>query len=238
MTNSALELTVVATQSSLEGRLRAATSRTTLRGQPRDTYARTDTFLAATSRHLGAVDEVLLPLVRRRVPDGHDRVREYLHQARHLELALATLKARLYGEAHAVFLSWPRVWEDVRVELSRHNTLERELVARLLPVLADDEHTVLAERVYRSEVRGPTRPHPYTPHTGIAGLIARKMWAVADRFWDTAEGRVIPEPIKPRSHEHDADSLLAQYLMGEPHFDANATVVKHRHPKSPTAPES
>ena len=54
---------------------------------------------------------------------------------------------------------------------------------------------------------------------------------VADRFWDAAEGRVIPEPVHPAPHRHD--SLMAQYLVADPKFDADATIMEHRkrHPK-------
>jgi len=85
----------------------------------------------------------------------------------------------------------------------------------------------LARQVFVAEIHGPTRPHPNTPHTGLLGLGARRIWAMADRFWDNAEGRVIPEPIRPSPHRHD--SLLAQYLVGDPQFQADATIVRHRH---------
>ena len=50
------------------------------------------------------------------------------------------------------------------------------------------------------ECHGPTRPHPHTPHTGLLALVARRMWAIADRFWDAAEGRVRhgrPQRLQP-----------------------------------------
>lgn len=225
---STLELTVTATQQSLEERLREATGRTTVRGKPRDTYARTDAFLAATSRHLAAVDEVLLPIVRKRLPDGPDRVHEYLQQARHLEVAMVLLKARLYGEAQTVRLPWPRVWRDVRTELEGHNEVERRMVSDLLPNLETEEHSALAHSVYRSEIKAPTRPHPFLPHTGFFGSVARKLWGTADRFWDAAQGRIVPDPVRPPSREHSHDSLMAQWLMAEPHFDQSATVIDHK----------
>ena len=57
--------------------------------------------------------------------------------------------------------------------------------------------------------------------------MARRIWALADRFWDAAEGRVIPDPVHPAPHRHD--SLLAQYLVADPKFDTDATIVEHRH---------
>ncbi len=222
----ALSLTIEATHRSLEQRLDGVLVPSGGRRSTRDTYARTDAFLAATSRHLAAVDAVLLPLVGRHVPDGPPFVHEYLEQARRLEMTLSSLKARLYGEAHAIHLSWPGLWSDVRMELLQHNRMERTLVTQLVAHVEPATLDGVAQKVFRSEVAGPTRPHPHTPHTGVAGRLARRMWAQADRFWDAAEGRVIPDPVRPAPHRHD--SLVAQYLLGDPHFDGGATVLDHR----------
>ena len=80
--------------------------------------------------------------------------------------------------------------------------------------------------MFDAETHGPTRPHPWLPHKGLLGLVARRVWARADRFWDAAEGRVIPEPVHPAAHRHD--SLMAQYLVADPKFDADATIMEHR----------
>lgn len=220
-----LVLTVEATHQSLQQRLDEA-ARPVSRTMPREAYQRIDTFMAAVSRHLAAAEEVLADAASRRLDDGTERVHAYLHQTRVLELAITRLKARLYGEVHAAHLSWAQVWDDTRRELVTHNDLERELVTDLAGVVDQDEADRLAEKVYRSEVHAPTRAHPYIPHSGVLGHLARKIWAVADRFWDTAEGRVVPAPVKPPPKRHD--SLLAQYLVGEPHLDDRAPLVSHR----------
>jgi len=94
----------------------------------------------------------------------------------------------------------------------------------------------LARRMFDVEAHGPTRPHPRTPHTRLLALVARRMWALADHFWDAAEGRVIPEPVHPARHRHD--SLMAQYLVADPKFDASATIVEHHHRRAtPAAPD-
>ena len=54
------------------------------------------------------------------------------------------------------------------------------------------------------------------------------MWALADRFWDTAEGRVIPEPVHAATTP-PRDDLLAQYLVADPKFDTDATIMEHHH---------
>jgi hypothetical protein len=52
------------------------------------------------------------------------------------------------------------------------------------------------------------------------------MWALADRFWDDAEGRVIPAPVQAHARRHD--SLIGQYLVADPRFDATASLLAHR----------
>jgi hypothetical protein len=224
-----LRLTVEATHRSLEERLGEALLPHQNTHRPRDHFAATDTFVAATSRHLAATEAVLVPSVRKAVPNGVELGREYVHAARRLEHALALIKGRLYGEAYAVHLEWPALWDDAHTRLTQHNRLERRLVELL--VLHGDTAEVdgLARRLFDSETHGPTRPHPRLPHTGLPGLVVRRVWAWADRFWDAAEGRVIPDPVRPAHHHHDG--LLAQYLVADPKFDADATILEH-HPRS------
>jgi hypothetical protein len=224
MTHGAsLALTVEATHRSLEDRLGAARAPRPKSGRPRDT---TDAFLAATSRHLAAAEAVLVPMVRARVPDGAALAAEYLEAARVLEQTLTLVKARLYGEAHAIHLGWSQLWEVVHTQLSDHNRLELGLVDALIRHGEPEHLDGLAQRVFQSETHGPTRPHPHLPHTGFVGLVARRVWAIADRFWDRAEGRVVPQPVRPVPHRHD--SLLAQYLVSDPQFDGDARMTAYR----------
>lgn len=220
-----LSLTIEATQRSLQQRLAECLAPRDTPGRTREANARTDAFLAATSRHLAAVEAVLLPEVRRQVPDGEAVVHAYLLTARRLERTLAMLMARLYGEAHAIHLAWPQMWVLVQELLSEHDRLERDLVEAVVRCDGPGLET-LARRVFDAETRGPTRPHPHLPHTGRSSLVARRIWAVADRFWDAAQGRVVPAPVRPVSHRHD--SLLAQYLVADPHFDDHASIREHR----------
>lgn len=228
MSVNRLVVTIEATQQSLQLRLDEATQHATDRSRPRAAFARIDAFLAATSRHLAAAEEVLVRVAEDRLPDGEARVSSYLHQARLLELAIAQVKARLYGEQHAAYRPWPEVWDDIRRELLRHNELERGLVEDLAVLLDEEACDALAERVYRAEVKAPTRAHPYLPHTGIFGRVARRVWALADRFWDLAEGRAVPAVVRPRPKDTDTDSLMSQYLRGEPLLDDKAPMFGHR----------
>lgn len=222
-----LLLTIEATQRSLEQRLHEAVAPHHDPARPRDTYATTDAFLAATSRHLAAAEAVLLDPVRRAVPEGDALVDGYLELVRRLEHSLALLKARLYGEAHAVHLDWTQLWRRVGDELAEHNRLETSLVAALVRHGDPDTLDGMARRVFDAETHAPTRPHPMLPHRGFLGRVARRLWSVADRFWDAAEGRVIPDPVRPEPHTHD--SLLAQYLVADPKFDDHAPLMEHHH---------
>jgi hypothetical protein len=221
-----LAMTVEATQHAMELRLHDALipHRDPLR--PRDHYAAIDTFVASVSRHLAATEAVLATEARHTVPGGRKLSHDYLSAARRLEHALVRIKGKLYGEAHLIYLAWPSLWADARERLDEHNRLETNLVEELLrhgaPVMIDG----LARRMFNVETHGPTRPHPRTPHSGLLGSAARRMWALADRFWDAAEGRVIPEPVRPPARRHGG--LIAQYLVADPKFDASVALVEHR----------
>jgi len=222
-----LVMTVEATQRSLEERLAHVVHRHGTKARARDGYAAADAFLSATSRHLGAVEAALLDAVRHSVPDGHALVHTYLHASKELEATLALIKARLYGEAHSVNLDWRELWSRTRTQLAEHNRLETELVDQLVrhgdPAMVDG----LAQRLFEAETRAPTRPHPMLPHLGLLGRLSRRLWARADAFWDAAEGRVIPAPVRPPARRHD--SLVAQYVVADPKFDDHASLLEHRH---------
>ncbi len=228
MNPNVLDVLVEATHESLRQRLDEATRPEEEPGRPRQHRTRVNAFLAATSRHLAAVDEALLPEVADRLPDGAQRVKDYLHEARLLEQALVRLKGRLYGELHLAHVPWAAVWEEVQQQLAGQRRAEEELVHDLTATLDQAGCEALADRVYRAELKAPTRAHPYLPHTGALGVVARRVWTVADRFWDAAEGREVPPPVRPRPKDHSHDSLLSQYLVGEPRMDADAPVVHHR----------
>jgi hypothetical protein len=182
----------------------------------RDHLPAIDTFLASVSRHNGAVLDALLPAVRHRLPDGEELARAFVLQCKELEVALANVKAKLYGSTYAVRWSWDTVWDDVRAEFDRTWRLEQRLVDGLAAHRHDDDPD-WGERVYHAELHAPTRPHPYVPHRGLRGRIARTVALRLDRFWDTTEGRMIPEPV--RAHDYHDDGKLTQYLLADPHIE-------------------
>lgn len=185
-------------------------------GGPRDGYERIDTFLATTSQHLHAVDAVLLAQAQGTLAGCGELVRDYLSSTKELEVVLAHVKAHEYGSVYESSFAWPRVWGDVDIALADHHRQEDRLTERLTEALDDRQLEDLTERLREAEVRAPSRPHPYTPHTGPLGRVARTVMHVADRFWDTVEGRMVPEPERPAKKP---PGLVAQYFLADPRFD-------------------
>jgi hypothetical protein len=215
MHTDTLHRSMHATHAVLRGRLDTAAEKHGTHDRPRDRYPATDTFLASTSRHLAAVNAVLVPELKH-LPDGPHRCHEFSQQCRSLEAALALVKARLYGSVYAVTTPWPEVWAEVRREFDATLELEKVLVDSLDHDLGSQRAAELSERLYRAEQKAPTRPHPYVPHLGVSGRVARRVCRQVDNFWDTAEGRMIPEPV--RVHDRAHQGRLTQYLLADPHM--------------------
>ncbi|HEY0646005.1 MAG TPA: hypothetical protein VGD39_21510, partial [Nocardioides sp.] len=74
----------------------------------------------------------------------------------------------------------------------------------------------LTERLHRAESTGWTRPHPYAPHTGLAGKVSRRVMHTVDAFWDETEGRMVPVPDRPR---REKPGLFTQYFLADPRFE-------------------
>jgi hypothetical protein len=211
-----LDRSVRRTHDHLAARLDSARGMTSTRGQPRKGFEDIDTFLAIASRHLNAVDAALLPEVRRSVPEGARLVHDYVRSERHLELALAHVKARAYGSTYDVSRTWASVWADVETALVAHRDCETTLAGALTAALEPASLDAVAERLEQAESHAPSRPHPYAPHTGLAGQVSRRVMHTVDAFWDTAEGRMVPTPERPT---RGRPGKVWQYLLADPRFD-------------------
>lgn len=185
------------------------------RGTPRAGHERIDAFLATACRHLHAVDAVLLPEARRQLPDGSRLVHDHVRAVKHLEVMLAHVKAHEYGSVYETSFRWTEVWEELATAMTEQRHLEDELCRRLTERLDDTRLEALADALVSAEPVAPTRPHPYTPHTGLAGLVARKVMRTADRIWDAFEGRMVPEPEPEPKRE---PGRVAQYFLADPRF--------------------
>lgn len=183
---------------------------------PHRGYQPIDEFVTTTSRHLHAVNEVLVPRARRALPDGKQLTHQYLDAVRVLEVVLAHVKAHEYGSVFEKRIAWPAVWSEVGTALDAQRAREQELAERLTAELDDEEVGRLADRLGDAEPGEPSRPHPYLPHRGLMGSVARGVARRADRAWDHAEGRPLSWPSRG---EKKRKGLLAQYLTADPQFD-------------------
>jgi hypothetical protein len=215
-TADVLRHTVAHTHENLAAWLEGARAMAGTRDEPRKAYEDIDTFLAIASRHLGAVDAVLIPAVRHKVSDSSQLVHDYVHAERELEVTLAHVKAHAYGSTYESGYTWPEAWAEVDESLARHRRRETELADSLSEALTPGELDDLAEALQAAEANAPTRPHPYAPHTGVAGSLSRRVLHRVDAFWDTAEGRMAPEPEPPAKPK---PGLIWQYLLADPRFD-------------------
>ena len=211
-----LRKSVRSTHDNLAARLDTASVVVETPDQPRKGYEHVDIFLSAASKHLNAVDAVILPEVNRRMPDHKHLVHDYLHSAKGLEVALAQAKAHVYGSVFEARHPWDAVWADVAEALAHHRRCETELVDALAGQVPAGELDALTERLHRAESSAPSRPHPYAPHTGPIGLVVRRVMHVVDAFWDMAEGRMVPEPSRPARKR---PGRFTQYLLADPRFD-------------------
>lgn len=208
-----LSTSIKVTHSILGARLDRAESSSPTRDRPRDRFPATDTFLASTSRHVGAVNAVLVPEVRHRLSDGAEAAAELVRLSKRLEDAMFQTKSKLYGSTYAIRRPWASIWAEVHERFDELLQLEEKLAARLVEETDEELRDEITERIYHAELTAPTRPHPHIPHQGLRGRVARRLAHGVDRFWDQAEGRMIPEPV--RVHDHERDSRLTQYLLAQ-----------------------
>jgi len=172
----------------------------------------TDWFYAIAAQHLAAAEDVLLPHVRR-LPDGEDLVIQYVVNAKDLERSLRFLKGRQYGDSRFVHLPHDELWNQIDRLLTAHEAMEAKYSRLISDELDDSDVNSLTEQLLEAEEVAPTRAHPVSPHTGMAGRLTHRMWRMADTAWDSAEGRVVPT----KYHAHPKrDSALSHYLYGTP----------------------
>lgn len=187
------------------------------RGDPRRPFALCDRALAALSAHLAAVEEVVYPWARRKLPDGRQRTAHQLQSARHMERVMRGIQGAYYGDHFALATPRAQLWEELRSLLDDHVDAEGRLVEDLARAVTEDEQAALVERFRHTVAGGPTRPHPYSPHSRFAGRYANRLWSFADHAMDVMDARMVPARFTgPR---RPADTPWGQYVLGQPLFD-------------------
>ncbi|TDW79465.1 GNAT family N-acetyltransferase [Kribbella sp. VKM Ac-2566] len=168
----------------------------------------TDQFAAVAAQHAAAVADVLLTAAR--TSSGNDAA-VLLHNLKQFEQALRVLKGRAYGDARFLNLSSAETWQQAERLLTEHESTEARIVSGLERLHGADQATDMARTLAQRQWSSPTRPHPNSPHAGVAGRLARQLWRIADSTWDELEGRGLPtEPAEP-ANQH---STFSHYLFG------------------------
>ncbi|WP_328988730.1 hypothetical protein OG394_21125 [Kribbella sp. NBC_01245] len=192
----------------------------------------TDWFYAITAQHLAAAEDVLLPRIRD-LDDGKSKVTAYVENARLLEKNLRRLKGRIYGDGRAQHFRKTELWQRIDELMDDHERIETEYGAMLSAELDGPDISDLTERLLTAEEHAPTRAHPVSPHTGLAGRMAHRAWRLADRTWDAAEGRVVPTHY----HRHPKhDSAWSVYLRGDMMPGAEEAAEKEAADQAETEP--
>jgi hypothetical protein len=203
---------VGSTHDDLAARLETARQMQGTRDDPRLQRHRIDDFLGGACKHLHAVDDVMLPEYAK-LPDGRSLCHDYTAGVKRLEVLLYHVNAHEYGSTFEGHYAWPRLWNDVEEALGEQRRHEDELARQLTDALDDDRLEALTERIHRVEPTEPSRPHPHQPHGGLLGRFSRRVMRKTDGFWDTAQGRIVPEPAHAPKKK---PGLLGQYLLAHP----------------------
>jgi hypothetical protein len=146
-------------------------------GQLRRRAALTDDLRRRFVQLETARERSLYPVVRRRLPNGEETVREFLGRKREIEEIL--IKLRWHSERAPTI----NVLADAVVELFReHLRADDALAAQLAGVLDPAEREQIGSTLERLGRFGPIRPHPELPTAPWAAAVLGRPLAVVDRI--------------------------------------------------------
>jgi Hemerythrin HHE cation binding domain len=174
-----------------------------------------DAESAALNAHLGAVEAVLYPAAKHRLPQGHQVVGELLRGARAMERAMRLMEGRLYGEVAAQSASVRDLQRELEELFRAHVAAEEDMAAQLDSALSDTDRRRLVASVAAVMRHAPTRPHPFVPHA--RGLAHVSLWlsSTVDRALDLMDNRLVPRRWSRTRRPHDR---LDTYVLGSPTF--------------------
>jgi len=164
------------------------------------------------SAHLAAMDRVVYPAVRRHVAGADSAVREQERLSSELQHTLRTLEQVLSGDATARRLGHAALIDHLVTLLSTHAAEEHQLLDALGRAVGADEADRLMARYERAVTVGPTRPHPHTPHEGLAVRTQFILNKWRDHVLDVLDARHVPIPKQRRSVPRPG--RWGQYLLG------------------------
>lgn len=146
------------------------------------------------SVHLAAVERALYPAALQHLPDARHRVHAQMTVDHRLQQALWWLDRRLTGSMDLATIAVDGLVDRIRVLLDEHTAGESVLVQDLCQALDDEQQEVLAARLETLMSRGPTRPHPHTPHRRMTDALTFTVESWVDRIRDQLDSRTICTP--------------------------------------------
>ncbi|HET6907791.1 MAG TPA: hypothetical protein VFH54_00500 [Mycobacteriales bacterium] len=167
------------------------------------------------SAHLAAVDRVVLPAVRRHVPDTDAAIKEQEKLSTEMQHALRMLEQLLAGDALARRHDRAQLTEAVAALLSTHASGEHKLLDALARAIGPEDAARLEERYERAISDGPTRPHPHSAHEGITGRAQFFFNRARDHVMDVLDARHVPIPRRRRPAP--SNGKWGSYLLGTQH---------------------
>jgi hypothetical protein len=154
--------------------------------------------IAWLSAHIGAVEQVVHPVVRRHLSDGASR----LAAQRGVDHELKTV-LRLIERHHSGDVQVALVEHDAREVLLRraleHAEHEEVILRAVDRSLTAQERRLLVIRYQRALRDAPTRPHPHLPNHGPLRSLGYRLSRIRDRALDVMDSRSVPVPRRART---------------------------------------
>lgn len=108
-----------------------------------------------------------------------------------LALLVHRLHAPVDGDGAVALEDLTALRGAVLAALRDHSTAERDLLGRPREQLTVREWTELGGRYVERMQRGPTRPHPHAPRSGVSGRAAYRLATWADHVLDVLDSRAV-----------------------------------------------
>jgi len=171
-----------------------------------------DAFVVAMCEHLGAVEQVLHPAVRRHLPDTDVEAGASCH--RELQRRMREVEQIVWGDARVEPSHLAQLRDELGEGLVEHAAYDEPLAGRLDQALDPAGRLRLVGAFTQAALRGPTRPHPYAPHTGPLVRPVRWLAARWDEALDVMDVRTVAGRRPPRRTR--PVGLWGGYVLGRP----------------------
>ena len=142
------------------------------------------------SEHIATLHRVVYPAAARH-PEAAAALREQQTLTGVLSRLLRRLHEQLAGDGAVAAEDVPSLRRNVLAALRAHSAGERELIRHLTSALTGEQWQYVASQYTERLQRGPTRPHPHTPRTGLPGRLAYRLSAAVDRTLDVLDSRAV-----------------------------------------------